>query len=74
LANASGEAVAEQRIALALDLEIELVEMRPHDDRTAGAREQRIAVGRGVHDNLQTDVPAGASAIVDHDRLTERFR
>ena len=41
----------------------------------AGRRhQQRVAVGRGLGDRTRAGVAAGAGAVLDHDRLAERFR
>ena len=35
--------------------------------------QQRVAVGRGVGDRRRAGGAAGAAAVLDHDRLPERF-
>ena len=40
-------------------------------DRVRDRWQQRVAIGRGVHDRLGADIAAGAGAVLDHEGLPE---
>ena len=50
------------------------VERGVHGDRPDRVDDQRIAVGRGPHDEFGADVAASARFVVDHERLLQSLR
>ena len=56
------------------EVEAKLLVERRVDEICRRDQEQRVAVGRRVHDHLGRDVGAGARAVLDDELLAEPFR
>src|ERR1044071_8758834 len=60
------------RLQILVDVERQLgIERRVERDRADGAKQQRVAVRRGLGDKASADATAGAGAVLDHDVLAE---
>ena len=50
------------------------IDARADRERTDVGEQQRVAIGRGLGDDLRADVAVGAGLVLDDDRLAPRFR
>ena len=62
------------RRQIAVDIIGRAMDQRPQADRPDGRGQQRIAIWRGLGDDIRTDAAACASAIFRNDRLAKPFR
>jgi hypothetical protein len=65
---------AGDRRDIANEIEIEVAVERRADRSRRADHEERIAVRRGIHDRLGTDIAAGTRPILDDERLSETLR
>ena len=65
---------ARDRRDVADEIEIELVVERRVDRVRRRGQEERVAVGRRVHDGLGADIAAGARPVLDDELLAEPLR